>query len=210
MFIFGLNNVSSNLDNTDSYLNYSNNSLNNSNRIFPNRNNNLNKANNNEEEEGSSGFPYDMLALIIPIGFIISMFCYIHIQQMIWNCKNNIEPDTSPSINTSMSVSTREIDFEEPIKPTILFIKDVSQSILKKEEGDSENLDVCVICIEKYKDGDKILSLNCNHSYHKECISSWIKKQIENNIKPKCPTCRTPIDYKWCVEVNEADRGVIV
>tara|TARA_B100000902_G_C27173972_1_gene845353 strand:+ start:145 stop:774 length:630 start_codon:yes stop_codon:yes gene_type:complete len=209
MFIFGLNNASDNLYNTDSYLNNTTSYSNNSNRIFTNRNNNINNSN-DDEEEGSSGFPYSMLALIIPIGLIILLFCYIHIQQMIWNCKNNIEPDTSSSIHTSMSVSTREIDFEEPIKPTILFIKDVSQSIVEKEEGDSENLDVCVICIEKYKDGDKILSLNCNHSYHKECISPWIKKQIENNIKPKCPTCRTPIDYEWKIEVNESDSGVIV
>ena len=40
---------------------------------------------------------------------------------------------------------------------------------------------------DKYEINDKIISLNCNHKFHKNCLKLWIKK---NNT---CPQCRENI-----------------
>ena len=60
----------------------------------------------------------------------------------------------------------------------------------------------CSICLEpinlekfKLKKNDLVF-LECGHVYHKDCLQSWVKSQIKNIDKPKCPMCRTMIvDY---------------
>lgn len=43
----------------------------------------------------------------------------------------------------------------------------------------------CVVCLEKFKVGEKCKLLpNCNHSFHGECIDSWLIKT------GACPICR--------------------
>lgn len=59
--------------------------------------------------------------------------------------------------------------------------------IYKVKSNDNLLLDECSICLEKYKINDKIIKLNCNHEYHKNCIVLWIKN---NNT---CPHCRENI-----------------
>jgi hypothetical protein len=46
----------------------------------------------------------------------------------------------------------------------------------------------CNICIEVYKNGDKVIELPCNHLFHKECIKQWLCKE-----KINCPVCRYDI-----------------
>tara|TARA_B100000123_G_C25724588_1_gene426256 strand:+ start:1265 stop:1639 length:375 start_codon:yes stop_codon:yes gene_type:complete len=45
-------------------------------------------------------------------------------------------------------------------------------------------LDECSICLEKYIKNDKLINLHCSHSFHKDCLNEWLKK---NNT---CPQCR--------------------
>ncbi|XWS50983.1 hypothetical protein CRYUN_Cryun12cG0137400 [Craigia yunnanensis] len=52
------------------------------------------------------------------------------------------------------------------------------------EEGSSP-VD-CVVCLENFRKGDKCKVLpNCKHSFHSQCIDSWLLKT------PICPICRT-------------------
>lgn len=46
--------------------------------------------------------------------------------------------------------------------------------------------EVCAICYEDYKEGDKIFSLTCDHSFHHECVKILFNK---NTINAKCPCC---------------------
>ena len=43
----------------------------------------------------------------------------------------------------------------------------------------------CNICMEEYKNKDTVLTLKCNHIYHKDCIKNWLC-----NEKTTCPMCR--------------------
>ena len=59
--------------------------------------------------------------------------------------------------------------------------------VYKILSNDNLLLDECPICLEKYKVNDKIIKLYCSHSFHKDCLSEWFKK---NNT---CPQCRENI-----------------
>ena len=43
----------------------------------------------------------------------------------------------------------------------------------------------CSICIDKFKDDDNIIELDCKHIYHPKCIKTWLSEY--NN---KCPICK--------------------
>ena len=30
----------------------------------------------------------------------------------------------------------------------------------------------------------------CSHLFHSECITDWIKRELQANREPSCPTCR--------------------
>lgn len=54
-----------------------------------------------------------------------------------------------------------------------------------KEKGSSSPMD-CAVCLENFKAGDKCRLLpNCGHSFHAQCVDSWLLKT------PICPICRT-------------------
>lgn len=44
----------------------------------------------------------------------------------------------------------------------------------------------CNVCIETYKEGDKLIRLHCQHTFHEECIKNWL---CNENVK--CPVCRS-------------------
>lgn len=46
----------------------------------------------------------------------------------------------------------------------------------------------CPVCLEKFVNNDQLLSLPCNHSFHKDCLVPWI-----NSNHGKCPCCRADI-----------------
>ena len=66
------------------------------------------------------------------------------------------------------------------------FIKNISSiNIINKKSELFVNSEKCIICMQKYKIRECVVSLNkCCHNFHKRCFIRWIKK---NN---SCPICR--------------------
>lgn len=50
-----------------------------------------------------------------------------------------------------------------------------------------EETNLCSICLEDIS-SDECYSLNCDHRYHRDCITRWLHRN------PTCPMCRTPVD----------------
>ena len=44
----------------------------------------------------------------------------------------------------------------------------------------------CIICLNSI-DSVEMITLQCNHNFHRDCIEQWFSK------KQSCPTCRTKI-----------------
>lgn len=49
----------------------------------------------------------------------------------------------------------------------------------------------CPFCLDKIVKRDKIIKLKCNHGFHDECLSKWMKKNIQPNVF--CPLCHLKI-----------------
>ena len=55
------------------------------------------------------------------------------------------------------------------------------------EDGESASIEECSVCLEVTKIGQQMRRLPCSHSYHRECIDTWLLK------KRKCPLCKLDI-----------------
>lgn len=49
------------------------------------------------------------------------------------------------------------------------------------------DMELCSICLEPFQNNERIVNLQCNHSYHTTCINNWMR------TKPTCPICRLSI-----------------
>ncbi|KAG5275837.1 hypothetical protein AALO_G00125110 [Alosa alosa] len=45
----------------------------------------------------------------------------------------------------------------------------------------------CGICLSDYVEGEQLMTLPCNHNFHRSCVSRWLQQS------PTCPVCRTQI-----------------
>ena len=68
----------------------------------------------------------------------------------------------------------------------ILFIEDYIDEMVNLYSPVCANNVNCSICLEEYCN---IVTNNCKHYFHKECLQSWLKKQLS------CPLCRFNFRY---------------
>jgi len=60
----------------------------------------------------------------------------------------------------------------------------------------------CTICLEEYKDGDKLRILPCQHAFHSECILPWLTDRA-----PTCPLCKALLEVER--EGDEEHRRMV-
>jgi len=68
------------------------------------------------------------------------------------------------------------------------FKKKKSKKAKSTDESSTPDENPCAICLVDYEEGDELCYLSCEHDFHKDCITAWLKKKAE------CPTCRKAIE----------------
>ncbi|KAK4416621.1 E3 ubiquitin-protein ligase BIG BROTHER [Sesamum alatum] len=48
-------------------------------------------------------------------------------------------------------------------------------------------IDRCVICQVEYEEGEEVVSIQCEHLYHRDCITKWLQ------MKKICPICNNEV-----------------
>ena len=147
---------------------------------------------NTEDDDDTSDTQkyYDVLAFTMPLILFGLMICYLDIKTKLSKCFKK----------KSLTKKT------EPVKQDKeLHIEDIKELKLKKS-----NKEVCPICIEKFKKGQNIISLECNHQFHKDCIGSWILQNIKSYNQAECPSCRAHIKHKYKHNLNKNVQGFII
>lgn len=50
----------------------------------------------------------------------------------------------------------------------------------------------CAICLSRFKQGDLVRMLPCQHEFHQDCIDQWLLKKDK-----RCPCCRVDVYTDW-------------
>jgi len=62
----------------------------------------------------------------------------------------------------------------------------LKQSLFRAERSKGKD---CAICQEDYKENDRMVTMPCDHLFHKECAITWL------NLHNTCPSCRKPLNH---------------
>ena len=72
----------------------------------------------------------------------------------------------------------------------------------QEEKRNELCIDFCVICMENFKEKDKLRVLQCQHTYHKKCIDTWLLR----SSAPSCPLCkRNALGIRACEGCSRHD-----
>jgi hypothetical protein len=99
-----------------------------------------------------------------------------------------ISIEENKSVPTSLYLKTRIYKLEEPFEKAETGLESIA---------DENDLDTaCIICFQALADGDRVGALTCDHTFHVDCLKSWLKRR---NV---CPLCQCPdIAAPRCTEI---------
>ena len=94
---------------------------------------------------------------------------------------NSVVPLLQPPLQQPVA---QNLQFEEDVLVT-LGDKDLDNLKTKSATKDMER---CTICLMDIDEGEKIIELDCKHSYHTLCLTQYL-----TNYGYKCPICRKEV-----------------
>jgi hypothetical protein len=123
----------------------------------------------------------------------------LHFRRLIFERRLHfIAPDLAATANENQNAAMQQQEQapeeNRPI-PTSLRLKTRIYKLEGVEKADTglENIDdeedldtTCIICFQALADGDRVGALTCDHTFHVDCLKSWLKRR---NV---CPLCQCP------------------
>ncbi|CAL5214468.1 unnamed protein product [Lathyrus oleraceus] len=76
----------------------------------------------------------------------------------------------------------------------------------KLKKPTKEHID-CRVCLSEFKEGDTVRNLNCEHTFHKDCLDEWF---LQDQYCATCPLCRNKVlsedvSSKYCLLQNQVE-----
>ncbi|XP_038883588.1 E3 ubiquitin-protein ligase RHA2B-like [Benincasa hispida] len=83
-----------------------------------------------------------------------------------------------PNADKRVVTTAQFLKLIEEKNPTIRFSNKLTSSIA----------DQCAVCLSEFEEGEKVRKLQCNHTFHKDCLDNWLKLCFAT-----CPLCRSKV-----------------
>ena len=109
------------------------------------------------------------------------------IQFIISNPPITLQTNQNVYSNPPISIQTQQNNQEIRYAPTLKQNERISISQTKNENKEFNFDTTCCICLDEYKNGEKLMALKCGHIIHKNCAED-LKK-----VGKKCPLCRADV-----------------
>jgi len=93
-----------------------------------------------------------------------------------------INESSEPNLRTALGMLLPRVN-PVLIEIGVLFIENFLNNNAELKVIKLECFIDCPICLSST---NSVVKLNCNHEFHKDCISEWFK------VNPSCPICRNP------------------
>ncbi|KAE9610276.1 putative transcription factor C2H2 family [Lupinus albus] len=81
------------------------------------------------------------------------------------------------SVSRPIATKTQYNKFIEKKNPTICFTRKLRPHHIE-----------CMVCLTDFEEGDKVRTLECKHTFHKDCLDNWLQKYCAT-----CPLCRNKV-----------------
>jgi len=123
-------------------------------------------------------------------GSIIGRFVLQTISNVMHNAVRQISNEIEANLFDSSLRSPSINDFDSVLHPELSdpdhyqFVIMPYKNMVNKKEHTS-----CPICFDEYEDNSMILSTECLHFFHEDCLKKWV--QTDQNHS--CPICRTKL-----------------
>lgn len=80
-----------------------------------------------------------------------------------------------------------------------------AETLPNNSEEEEEEEKACGICQETFRRQEEVVVMLCNHMFHQECATPWVKEHGD------CPVCGFPLCNRGCVveefDYSEEDAG---
>ena len=110
----------------------------------------------------------------------------------------SIESAVPSGVAVSAPFPVKHQEERDDTESCLITLESNLAALPQQTPSDSDILTLCAICLNSYEIGDEIcwsINSRCQHSFHHDCIETWLLKHIE------CPICRN--DY---LASNNDDR----
>jgi Ring finger domain len=124
------------------------------------------------------------------LDFVITQ---MDIARMARNASRHLDVESIYSLPITTYRRGQISDLElEPETGSSWLIVPLAEKSPNEETVDSQNEDVCVICLDHFVDGDRLRVLPCHHCFHVRCIDRWLSGSHSylECYTSGCPTCK--------------------
>lgn len=101
-------------------------------------------------------------------------------------------PSSDLNSETMLPPLMREPSKRKPPGLTQEALDSLHRAVFSRAEGAEEGMSRasrdCSICLDGYREGDKLTCLPCGHKFHSACLDPWVRTCGD------CPYCRSVID----------------
>jgi hypothetical protein len=164
----------------------------------------LNKKNYNDNDNenyngngNNKGTEQGIILLIILLFITSPLWCILLVNGIIEcvACANNLNINIDNIVNKSISFfrgcCKKKYKYNSNSQNFNNFMFNISNALFIDKFNEFESCSICLDNAEIEK--NNIIKLNCEHTFHTDCLNPWIYQQHMSILDTTCPLCRAAI-----------------